>query len=517
MKKRFKLIMMLSCVFACLFFAYFASGGIRQIMQGRVQAVSGEVYSAKKEECSINEKIEQTDFQVKAYYHNEELPYDNENRTFMLFSDVEKSKIEYRASEGIELMYSDDWNTLLAYRGNQAVEYQFWEAAIPVIVIHSEGKEIGPEDYVDAELSIYEELNGTYKRNEMKVKLHTRGASSHWIEKRSYRIKFQSQEGVVGKRSSILGMDLANEWILYSFYGDESKMREKLGRDLWYGMARESSYAERKNGLQMEYCEVFLDNEYVGLYGIGTAIDYKILFPEKSKERLDLLFKTTNFTAPTLEQALEAGKAETCATLTLKYETWYSKERWRTIGEFMDLAYYGTDEEYAEKMKEYMYEENAIDYWLFMQASGLDDNELKNIYFSIEDALNNKQILFTPWDLDMSWGVEYTGEDIFMWGRNPERYKKIVEFPIISRMFEVKDQEFIDKLKERWRFLRTTIINEEKMLERIDKYDQILYKTGVIERDRKKWPEAPQADDLEYIKDYINKRFTFLDEYIEKL
>lgn len=513
MRKWSKALLLAVCLLACGILLVFSKGGIRQSLRGRAKAVSAEEYTARKA-AHTEDKDE---IQVRAYYQGYELPFDAVTSNFMLFGDTDASKIEFHAGEGVELVYSEDKSKLLACKDGVYKEYGFWKAAVPVLVINSNGEEIGAEEYVAADMTLYDARQKKTAVSDWQIKLHTRGASSHWIEKKSYRVKFKALNGMEGKTCSFLDMDPTDEWVLYSFYGDESKMREKLGRDLWHDITQVSNYADKKNGLQMEFCEVYLGDEYVGLYGLGTAVSERLLFGERTKENLDLIFKTTNFVAPTIEQTLNAGRNDKCETLTLKYESWYHYKRWHTIGEYMNLAYYAPDEEYQEQIKDYWYEENAIDYWLFLQASGLDDNELKNIYFSVQDAKDNKRILITPWDLDMSWGVEYTGENIFMWGRNPERYQRIIDFPIISRMFQVQDEEFIRALQKRWEYLRQEVITEEKLVGRVREYYNILYKTGVIERERAKWPEAPRADDIEYIENYIKDRIPYLDRYIETL
>lgn len=515
MRKKSKTVLLGLCLAICAVSLVFGKGGIRQRLLGRAKAVSADEYDLSRQMRS--QMAEDGEFQVRAYYKGRELPYDSLTGTFMLFPDTVRGKIEYRADDGVTVVYSEDMEHLLAYRDGAFREYGFWNAAVPVVRIDSHGQEIGPDTYVPGEMSIYDNRNGKTETTDFKIKLHTRGASSHWIEKKSYRIKFQSAEGVEGKKYPFLGMEPNDEWILYSFYGDESKMREKLGRDLWYDMLRHNGSADQRNVLQMEYCEVYLDDMYMGLYGFGTAVSEWLLFDDKTKDNLDLIFKTTNFTAPTLKQSRAAGNDDKCETLTLKYESWRHPDRWYTIGEYMDLAYYADDAEYQEYIGDYWYEENVIDYWLFLQAAGLDDNELKNIYFSIHDAEHNRKTLMTPWDLDMSWGVEYTGENIFMWGRNPDRYLKIVDFPIVSRMFRVHDRAFIGALQERWRYLRREVITEEKLLGRVREYYGLLYETGVIERDRSRWPEAPKADDIEYIENYIAKRLPYLDGYIDSL
>lgn len=452
-------------------------------------------------------------FSVRFFWEGEELPYDGRTNTFLRFSKMKERELLCGTTEpGIGLgRWSDEaGDHLIAYTDEAYTVFSFWEAQLPTVVLYTE-EEIADEEYTDVEMTVFDEDSASGFVDRVAVGMHTRGASSQWIPKKSYRVKVQK------KAYPFLGMRPAREWVLYSFYGDESKMREKLSRDLWDEIAGSSTYADTGCGLQMEYCEVFLNDEYIGLYGMGTAVDRRNFWEDKSSERQDLLFKTVNFDAPSLEDIEAAEGEESCKCLELKYASWKSNDLWETIGQYMNLAYYASDEEYLMQMRDYMVEDNHIDYWLFFLASGLDDNELKNLYLSIEDAKHNKKVLITPWDMDMSWGVGYTGEDIFMWGRNEKQYTKIMDFPIVSRMFSAGDAEFTEQTRTRWKELRQDIISEERMLERVAQYDALLWHSGVMDREMERWPEAKYAADTEYIENYISRRFVYLDDYMEQL
>lgn len=450
-------------------------------------------------------------------YERQPLPFDADFGTFMRFPEIKDRKLVCETQEGVRLARTQDGEHLLAYTDGGYTEYAFWQAVTPVLVIDTGGKEIGNEAYEDVSMILFDSGSEYGFITRLEAGIHTRGASSQWIPKKSYRVKIKSSDNFTGKTYPLLGMRPAREWVLYSYYGDESKMREKLGRDLWDAIAASSSYAEAGTGLEMEYCEVYLDDEYVGVYGLGTAVDRKNYWPDKDKDRQDLLFKAVNFDAPTLSDIESVGKDEQCGALELKYASWKSGDMWDNIGMYMHLAYYASDEEYLSHMKDYMEVDNNIDYWLFLLAAGLDDNELKNIYFSIGDNQNNTRVLMTPWDLDMSWGVGYTGEDIFMWGRNDNQYKKIMEFPIVDRMFDLGDVEFTALAQKRWRELRKDVITEENVLANIRSNYDLIWNSPVIGREMAKWPEAKYAPDVEYIENYVKKRFVYLDGYMDQL
>ena len=69
-------------------------------------------------------------------------------------------------------------------------------------------------------------------------------------------------------------MEADEDWILDSLYADSSKIRNKLSFDLWNQM---NSYAPNKydNDLEMDYVDVYINNEYHGMYMLKEFFDRK--------------------------------------------------------------------------------------------------------------------------------------------------------------------------------------------------------------------------------------------------
>lgn len=510
--RRIKYIMLLLAAL-CAAALYAGSREPDAVPLARVETLPPAAYDALR--AARQERAGQEALGVTLQCRGTALPYDSRTGSFLLPAGIREREIDCRTAEPslrLGRCETPEGEVLLAYTDEAYTRCPLWETPLPVLRLKS-SREIGEEAYTDVELTVFD---GGGQIDTLTVGMHTRGASSQWIPKKSYRVKVRRDDELFGKDYPFLGMRPGREWILYSFYGDESKMREKLSRDLWDEIARSGSDPEAC-GLEMEYCELYLNDEYMGLYGMGTAVDRRSFFDGKSSGRQDLLFKTVNFDVPTPEDIAAAAGQDACKCLELKYATWKSDDLWETVGRYLYLAYDASDPEYLAQMPDYMEEENHIDYWLFFLAAGLDDNELKNLYLSIGDAQNNTRIRITPWDMDMSWGVGYTGETIFMWGRNENQYRKIMDFPIVSRMFSAGDEAFTEKTKARWRELRRDIITEEKMLRRIDDYEALLWNSGVMEREQARWPDAPYGGDLDYIRTYVRERFVYLDAYMEQL
>ena len=103
---------------------------------------------------------------------------------------------------------------------------------------------------------------------------HIRGATSLLFDKKSYRVELKNAEGENAKES-FLGMRRDDDWILNSLCTDRSLAREKICYELWEklnGMEEEPVPSSR-----IEYCELFLNNEYLGVFGLQYPVDKKLM------------------------------------------------------------------------------------------------------------------------------------------------------------------------------------------------------------------------------------------------
>lgn len=90
------------------------------------------------------------------------------------------------------------------------------------------------------------------------INIEKRGSSSQFTPKYSYGLTTVLADSVSNNNVSVLGMPAENDWILNGIAFDTSFMRDYIS----YNLARRMGhYAART-----VYCEVILNNEYLGLY-----------------------------------------------------------------------------------------------------------------------------------------------------------------------------------------------------------------------------------------------------------
>jgi len=140
----------------------------------------------------------------------------------------------------------------------------FTSSNLPIVVINTHGQQI-PDDYkIIADMGII--YNGEGVRNNLtdpfnnyngKIGIEIRGSSSQMFPKKQYAVETKDANGN-DLDVSLLGFPPEEDWILFAPYNDKSLVRDVLVYKLANDMGR---YASRS-----KFCEVVLNNEYIGIY-----------------------------------------------------------------------------------------------------------------------------------------------------------------------------------------------------------------------------------------------------------
>ena len=139
-----------------------------------------------------------------------------------------------------------------------------------------------------------------------------------------------------------------------------------------------------------------------------------------------------------------------------------------------------------------------------------DNYEFRNVYYSIKDNNENTKVLITPWDLDLTFGIN--------WDDNYGAKKQYEEVEIINEPFGIKDDEtFKQKLKERWKYLSETVLSKKTVYEMIDETYGYLIKANALERENNKNYNADILKEKEELKEWYYKRFDVINQYINEL
>ena len=273
--------------------------------------------------------------------------------------------------------------------------------------------------------------------------IRTRGGTSSHYPKQQYRLKLRYD----GKANnlSLLGMDADEDWILDALYADYSKIRNKLSFEIWNDMY-DCSEKKESTKQHARYVDVYINQEYVGLYMLKEFIDWKKLGLDKNNENgsgvliKGMAYATVGWDG--YELTKHTGMVFPFYIKYPKEQENYSKY-WEAIMPKIHTNFYDKKNITEEYLLENFEIENYIDYKLLMNFICANDNfGVKNVYASIKNLNEDTKVVLTPWDLDMTYG--------YSWGGKTGLYENSDNLKKIDNMWI--DSDYINNLiKERYK------------------------------------------------------------------
>lgn len=358
-----------------------------------------------------------------------------------------------------------------------------------------------------------------------RMNIHVRGNSSRSFDKSSYSIGLINDEGA-NNPADLLEMGKHHEWVLYGPILDRTLIRNYM----WYNIAGQiMDYAP-----ELRYCEVFINDEYQGLYLLCESIT-------AGSDRLQLKVnkKDNTFTGYLLR--LDRGSENEYKNLDN-----FSNYTYR-ITSTVDCVYPGlsnlndelkksiTDDfSYFEKIiYSYDYNDEKYGYRTLIDVDNFVD------YFIINELTCNYDAgAFSTYiykDLDGRF-------KLCVWDFNNccdnymEQAISYRDFGLVNRAWFkmlIKDEYFVEKIIDRYKELRKDILSEESLLSFID--DTITYLGDSVDRNYEVWDYIFESHDLDNVlipfdrnpdnydeavqdlKDFLIRRGEWLDKNIESL
>ena len=153
---------------------------------------------------------------------------------------------------------------------------------------------------------------------------------------------------------------------------------------------------------------------------------------------------------------------------------------------------------------------NVVDYFLFINVIGADDNDAKNQYFSFYSSKSNPQFFYSVWDMDGSMGRTWDGiydSDTQVYGTT--NY-------LFSRLIALNVGGFRDMMKARWNSLKTNQLSKNTVNLRILAFAKQLILTNAGSREMVKWGNITQSFTAEatYMSNWYSAHYDNLDNYI---
>lgn len=381
----------------------------------------------------------------------------------------------------------------------------------------------------------YEYQNGTVSiiypdgsiQENLIANIKWRGGSTNSSDKhkRNYKIKFAEDQQFFGLRTD-------NKWILDAGQADVFRLRNRIATELWNDFATKPYYfnqePEAYSGVRGRVVEVYLNDEYIGIYCLTECMDRKQMkvkkVDKKTSEIRGLLYKADNYGASQMNICPESydNKSERWDSFEMKYPELDDVEEtdWSILWNAIYFVVNSSDEEFRQYIAEYFDIPVIIDYYIFVHLMGAIDNEGKNMYWAVYDKTINKKLTLAVWDLDLTVGNSYL--DHYLNGFSSPEFDCGNVLHIIKRLKYLDVDNFNDKVKNRYAELRKTWFSSESLKARYNSYYKLLKESGAAERETIRWSRDSDIlgaiidydNEIEYIINWIVQRIKYLDNNV---
>ena len=376
-------------------------------------------------------------------------------------------------------------------------------------------------DYQEGTVSIMMPDGTTINNLSGKIKWRGGTTNAEGKHKRNYKIRFDNDIQLFGFRKD-------NNWILDAGQADLFRLRNRIATELWNDMSHKPYYSEKEpdalSGVRGEVVEVYLNDEYRGIYCLTECMDRKQLklkkFDKKTNEIHGGLWKSKGYGCSLMWDCLESYDNNNVKwdVFEVKYpelddlpETDYS-----TLWNAINFVVYSSDDEFTQHVADYFDIPVVIDYYIFLHTLNAFDNVGKNMYWAVYDKAENKKLTLAVWDLDATVGAKWLGD----WAV-PD-YDMNINLNLIVRLKKLNVDGFNEKSLVRYRELRKDILSTDNLINRYQYYYHLLTITGAAEREEKLWSKDSDVngeeinfdDEIAYISQWIDKHIQYLDAHV---
>ena len=397
---------------------------------------------------------------------------------------------------------------LLAYNDRVCREYSLKLTTLPMLNIVTE-KEITKNVPVTFTMELFDNRADAPVRFSSSIgTIHLRGASSLMYPKQSYRINLKSSIGKTESRDpGLLGMRENSDWILYSPYAEKDCIRNVFSTKLWTASCGSHNSFGIENGYDYRYVEVFLNGAYHGLYAFGFMPDDLQLQAEESSG--DLIYKNYDW----FDYRTDMDVLDEKFRISNSYEglsSYARTDEWQPLKEYLQLL---KSHAPIEKLWESIDKDSYIDLYLFTSVSqGYDcarDGKVKNFYITAKRKGDGYKMLYTPWDMDLTWGKHFYDYPLDVTKNYSFDFGVYGEYPLSEY------PELQKELSARYQELRNGAWSDSEIEKLLSECEERIFDSGAYARDKNRWPESDLVEgqtDLSEFKNYVIQRMAYCDD-----
>ncbi len=485
----------------------------------------------------IEDTRQESDAPLITYLENNGSPlgYDAQSNTFYctlgLDTGEDWPEIALSAPDapGVSICFSDDYTydwcndaiaegysyELMAYTDTEFSYFSLVFTGLPIVSVHTQ-QEIGME-YVPSYTSI---SSSDHAPVQSLSKVHLRGALSLLDDKKSYRLELHriNQKGYDKKNhQSLLGMPADSDWLLVSNPYDFSCLRNHLAWDMW---SKWNADRHAFSLLESRMVEVFVNNEYLGLYQLMQRINtdreialmdgnletdcaFRVIMPQNAKNHPFRDYKST---------------ADLHLELRKKPQDLTEDATFRIVAPYIELADIKQglldDESFLRQFSEYMDTEDVVSYYLFSQAIGLGvDNVCNNLYIWATKEDDRYRFTFAPWDMDRLFHpVELEFADTPMAGTDAI----CAELRVPVRLLNLDGFNSREILWSLWQEKRSTILSDDAVYQWLYDAEALVNDSGAYARNAQKWTGDAHKLNISELYAFAIQHLNILDRFMRE-
>ena len=410
-------------------------------------------------------------------------------------------------------------------------EYRLYELTIstlPLLHIECEDSDyltgIELSDVHKISFSMFDNRsNSLYPFVKSEGSIHIRGNGSRFYDKKAFRIHLIQDKGtgnnIQENQIPLLGLRKDGDWLLYAAYNDQEKIREVFSSKLWFESCGSDNPFGINNGNEYRFIELFWNQQYCGLYALGYPIDAKQvgIRPDITGHYEDFLFKQKHW-GPKAD-----GPDPEYDGLILQFDAEQSD---LNNGIRLTKLFFNMLENGATNGLWNNDEKNALDIWLFLKLIQATDTvnangKMRNMFLTIRNSERGRIFLFTPYDMDISWGNHINPYNRITYPYYYDANDNSVEMTVNPvSILRQKDPDIIKLIQNRYIQLRAGGWSEAAIDTLIEGYEQDIFDSGAFVRDMERWPEGSYEEPslgLSVFREYVHNRLRSMDEYIRNL
>ncbi|MFA5341863.1 MAG: CotH kinase family protein, partial [Clostridia bacterium] len=312
---------------------------------------------------------------------------------------------------------------------------------------------------------------------ESMITIRARGNSSLFFDKKSYLIKLINEDHTENNKK-IMGMETHDEWVLNGPILDKTLIRNYISMNI--------AGQIMKNAPDVRFCEVFINDEYMGLYVMMESI-------ARAKGRVDIAKYNENdpFTSYIVRLDRGSDPEEEINPFT-KYTfnmnsignivypaTRYLNEQLITFIE-NDIS------KFEKSLYSYDYKDMKLGYRKYIDVMSFVDYMIINEFTQNYDAGIYSTYLFKDVKGKLEIGPVWDFNNAY--DNYIETLMDTTGFSFQNKVWYImlmKDEYFTNLVIKRYKDLRKTVLNEEYILEYIEQ--TVEYLGPAIDRNFKKW------------------------------